>query len=264
MKGICLSQPEVIALQAGRLKQLWRPMRPQPVFSEPGGEWGWQCDTEHEWGCWIETEDGTKNTVTNGPMLCRYTVGDQTYFIDHERAYVKETWAPAYRSVSYEYGDACYFQWNALDHGWPDHGRWILDENNTTSSGLTLHYLAQGEDVLPAEFTMPGGTEIPWRPAITMPSWASRFTIEILNVAARQVSSITEEEARESGPTEVESGGPPWNVGWTAGVSMADYELNDITSGKKAFARLWDRKYGRGSFDGGAWAWVLYVRRVER
>jgi hypothetical protein len=82
-----------------------------------------------------------------------------------------------------------------------------------------------------------------WRPAIHMPRWASRITLEITAVRVERLQDISEADALAEG------------------VALAAYD----EYATEAFARLWD---GINAKRGFGWAmnpyvWVLDFRRVE-
>lgn len=85
----------------------------------------------------------------------------------------KETWAPTRVSVSYEYGDTCVFDWCEAIYGPPEKG----------AHELKVFYRADGLDNLPAEFSMPDGSEIPWRRSTSMPLWASRLRLPVESIS---------------------------------------------------------------------------------
>ncbi|WP_321933421.1 hypothetical protein [Burkholderia cenocepacia] len=91
-------------------------------------------------------------------------------------------------------------------------------------------------------------------PAIHMPRWASRITLEITGVRAERLQSISESDARDEG------------------VTIADHHMRGYSAGAfrppsiRAFHDLWDslnaaRGYG---WDVNPWVWVVEFRRIER
>ena len=159
---IC-SEREVRRLQARKRMTLIRPVSPHPP--RDGFE---TAAPEHQvWrGHRVETHDQLA-------ILCPFgRPGDLVW--------VREAWAPARESTSYEYGDVSYFEWDDSLFGVPEPG----------APDLTLHYRADGEDRLPAEFSMPGGSEIPWRPPSSMPSWAARLWLLIHRVHVAQARGL--------------------------------------------------------------------------
>lgn len=92
----------------------------------------------------------------------------------------------------------------------------------------------------------------PWRgrPAIHMPRWASRITLEIVSVRVERLQEISEADAIAEG-AEVWSGKEtPWK-GVCAPVIVHGY------------ATLWESINGAGSWDANPWVWVIEFRRVQ-
>jgi hypothetical protein len=86
-----------------------------------------------------------------------------------------------------------------------------------------------------------------------MPRWASRITLELVDVRVERVQEITEEDA-------IAERSQPALLGY-AGVSV-DY-MTDVMSYRDGFADLWDSVYGAGAWERNDWVWVLTFRRLE-
>lgn len=80
-----------------------------------------------------------------------------------------------------------------------------------------------------------------WKPAIHMPRWASRITLEITGIRVERLRNMTQEEARAEGV--IAASGP-----MEAGL---------------AFRELWDSVYGVESWQTNPWVWVIEFKRVE-
>lgn len=97
-----------------------------------------------------------------------------------------------------------------------------------------------------------------WRPSIHMPSWASRITLEVVNVRVERLWDITDEDALAEG---VES----WEE---RGIDDAqDYYRNYLTGGhlyspKISFDTLWSKINGHESYNANPWVWVVEFRRL--
>lgn len=88
------------------------------------------------------------------------------------------------------------------------------------------------------------------RSARFMPHWASRITLEVVNVRAERLKGISEEDAKAEGVTA--SGG--WNADDT------EYSVGYRT----AFSRLWDSINGkRYPWSENPWTWVIEFKPVE-
>jgi hypothetical protein len=90
-------------------------------------------------------------------------------------------------------------------------------------------------------------------PAIHMPRWASRITLEITSVRAERLQNISESDARDEG------------------VTIADHHMRGYCAGAylppsiRAFHDLWDSlNAARGhGWDTNPWVWVVEFRRIE-
>ncbi|EBF4782383.1 hypothetical protein AC369_07265 [Salmonella enterica subsp. diarizonae] len=85
----------------------------------------------------------------------------------------------------------------------------------------------------------------PWRPAIHMPSWASRILLEITDVRVERLRDLSEEDAKSEGIIPSAGGVLP---GW-------EYRIN--------FRDLWMDIYGTDNWDANPWVWVIEFKRVE-
>ena len=83
---------------------------------------------------------------------------------------------------------------------------------------------------------------IKWRPSIFMPRWASRITLEIVNVRVERLQDISEEDAKAEG------------AAWGACGSPQE------GSHKAGYAQLWENINGPGSWDANPWVWVVEFR----
>ncbi len=82
-----------------------------------------------------------------------------------------------------------------------------------------------------------------WKPSIFMPRWASRITLEIINVKVEKLQQISIEDSI--------------NEGWP-GLPIAKH------LSERWFRDLWDSIYGPGSWDLNPWVWVIAFRVIGR
>lgn len=89
--------------------------------------------------------------------------------------------------------------------------------------------------------------EIPWKPSIHMPRWASRLALEIVNVRVERLQDISEEDAKSEGVT----------------IAPGDIQSPDSRSYRGAFAFLWNQiNSERGSWSDNPYTWVISFRRI--
>lgn len=90
-----------------------------------------------------------------------------------------------------------------------------------------------------------------WKPAIFMPRWASRITLEIVDIRAERLQDITEADAIAEGLHRDANGL------WTWG----DYPSGS-TSPVHAYQLLWDSINREKSWDLNPFIWIIEFRRV--
>jgi hypothetical protein len=92
--------------------------------------------------------------------------------------------------------------------------------------------------------------EMPWRPSIHMPRWASRILLEIIDVRVERLNEISEADAKAEGAPS----------GWWDDEGRF-YESTQGTH-RAGFAGLWEHLNGPGSWDANPWVWVIEFKRV--
>lgn len=102
-----------------------------------------------------------------------------------------------------------------------------------------------------------------WRSPVAMPRSASRFVVEIAEVQAKQVQSITEAEAIAAGvrttflPLACADGTRVWHVDNYPTVQCS------TTSAVDAYGGYFETVHGPDSWDANPWVWLARARRVE-
>lgn len=85
-----------------------------------------------------------------------------------------------------------------------------------------------------------------WKPSIHMPRWASRITLEIVNVRVERLQDISEEDANAEGVKPIPRS--------TQIKSLYDYRF--------PFKRLWTSINGPGAWEKNPFVWVIEFKRV--
>lgn len=93
--------------------------------------------------------------------------------------------------------------------------------------------------------------EMPWRPSIHMPRWASRILLEVTNVRVERLNAISEADAIAEGITRDGE-----DQGWD---SEAEWVCSTPYG---AYRELWESINGPGSWDANPWVWVVEFKRV--
>lgn len=88
--------------------------------------------------------------------------------------------------------------------------------------------------------------QFPWRPAIHMPRWASRITLEIVSIRVERLNDISEADAKAEGISPAVGG---VENGW-------EHRFN--------FRELWMTIYGEDNWQINPWVWVVEFKRVEQ
>jgi hypothetical protein len=165
---------------------------------------------------WLEPDTFSPAFVADpGNFLCRYGYAG-------DRLWVRETWAPVDAEM-YAVGDS---------------------EEVVYRADLTA---AQLVDEAAARKLAPKLAKAhPWKPAIHMPRWASRITLEITDVRAQRLRDISDDDALAEG---------------VAPLAVAGRALS-YTHG---FRVLWDSINGARdgySWDANPWVWAISFARV--
>lgn len=93
--------------------------------------------------------------------------------------------------------------------------------------------------------------EFNWRPSIHMPRWASRITLEVMEVRVQRLQEISEEDAIAEGVKPI--AGERW-----IGVE------NKWGTAKMAFRELWDSIYGvKHPWASNPWTWIYSFKRIK-
>ncbi|HCF8240037.1 hypothetical protein VBR00_11685 [Klebsiella pneumoniae] len=232
-RGMIFNGEMVRAILDGRKTQTRRIMAPQPaddiergIFPNPEVI-GWKSSRRHKHG----------STTAH---FCHYgKPGD--------RIWVRETWGV----VSHAFSD------DGLMIDWvPDRPATAIHEmpfGNGYYSGYAI-YAADGDFTWGDDDGYEDGRSC-WKPSIHMPRAASRILLEITDVRAERLNTISEEDARAEGIID----GGCLNCGEPEPCRCANPEP-DATD---AFAYLWQSIYGQESWNANPWVWVIEFKRVE-
>ena len=104
------------------------------------------------------------------------------------------------------------------------------------------------------------GSDMRWRPAIFMPRWASRITLELESVRVERLRAISEEDATAEGCTGHEP--EPAEQG---GTIHAQPGRSSAPSPRAHYAHLWDKINGKRpgcTWKDNPWVWVLSFHKI--
>lgn len=205
------------------------------------GDLGWMAKKRYQgrFGAYFESDKIEPRTISICPQVCPYgRPGD--------RLWVRETW----RCEELESGlDGVRFKAD---------GSFRAIEN--TPDAADAWVLAFRPGMQGVKRVGQAAKEGKWRPSIYMPRWASRITLEILNVRVERLQCISKEDARAEGM----SGAWLWSKARNA--RHPEHFVRGVLSPQVAnFSVLWDELNGPRGFgwDANPWVWVIEFKRVE-
>ncbi len=234
MKPILFSDEMVRSILDGRKTQTRRPVKPQPKTLI--------CDNEEK----------TIVSIIPPSSECPFgQVGD--------RLWVKETFClenqvEGDQPPPFNDGRPTLYLMDSIECAKEDAEIWIQPHYRATDPTPELSY----EDT-------DGEPTVKWKPSIHMPRWASRITLEIVDVRIERVQEITEEEAIEEGAREFPDLPSIYPYNQDPRWSMEDPKttLACLGSPRWAFANLWEKMYANKGFGWyeNPWVWVITFRR---
>lgn len=147
-------------------------------------------------------------------------------------------WEQMLRSCPYgQPGDRIYVR-EAFNH---------FERNENFKEGCECFYRADGECVALQ----------PWRPAIHMPKWAARITMEVTSVRVERLNDISEADCWAEGIEEVMH-----DFDDASQCDMAKRLCCSTEDAKPLYAQLWEQINGPGSWDTNPWVWAVSFKRV--
>lgn len=109
-------------------------------------------------------------------------------------------------------------------------------------------------------------------PAIHMPRWASRITLEVTGVRVERLQDISEADALAEGISRLAPPAPPheWSGlnrftlnGMGSGFCAGSVSWNSPTA-EALYLRLWEDIHGPGSWEANPWVWVVEFKVVAQ
>lgn len=222
-RPIIFSAPMIRALLGGTKTQTRRVLKPQPVLDH--GALGIE-DRQGRWIFCANTERGFAEGLPQSAFRMPYAPGN--------RLWVREAWGM--NCDGYDVPALIPKQRPARDK--------LRDDQ--------LVYFATETD---SEIL----AEMPRRPSIHMPRWASRLTLAVADVRVQRLNEISEEDAVAEG---VEMSGDrilPWKC--------YDERLPHYVLAASSFRSLWDSLHGPGSWSANPWivavSFVTHMRNID-
>ena len=99
-----------------------------------------------------------------------------------------------------------------------------------------------------------------WRPSIHMPRWASRITLEVIDIRPERVQDIPQSDALAEGIDHRRATGMSPGGSGTFCVGKNHH----ASTPRESFALLWESVYGKGPFAwaNNPWVWAVTFKRV--
>lgn len=88
--------------------------------------------------------------------------------------------------------------------------------------------------------------DVRWTPAIHMPRWASRNTLDVTSVRVERLQDISEADCAKEG----------------APFSYSGFAPEDAPDWRGWYRDLWESINGPGSWDANPWVWVVEFKRI--
>lgn len=221
-RPIIMSAESILALLDKRKSQTRRVINPQPPEDNFGVGTSFFSPDPDEWEYRFRTEQGPAMKMFKCP-----------YGAPGDRLWVKETWKFLSVGPRHFYGDpfSCLWQYKADDR---------------TCHGPVL------KDKLPKQFS---GNK--WRSPLFMFRWASRITLEILNVRVERLGDIDNEGALAEG---VDFAGYVETV-----LLLGEHGQPAMSKVIFDFAKVWNSINEKRGYpwSSNPWVWVLEFRTVE-
>jgi len=227
-RPIIFSGPEVRATLDGRMTQIRRVMKPQPVPCPVRGGYRWWFDEDDS--CWGETPEALARNILDTVIPPHGSAMD--------RLWVRETFKGVTSGETKYIGtteDGIMVTQGALRYGcaYKADGTVIWDKNTCLVTDLSN----KGESG-PMQFK-----ERKWSSPLHMPRRFSRLLLEITKVRVERVQEISEDDA------------------WAGGVNVAPG-----IDPRDSFASLWYATYGDRPgryWEDNPWVWAITFKVVE-
>lgn len=132
-------------------------------------------------------------------------------------------------------------------HGQPGDRLWVRETWASPLRSCKPSEIPVGDPILyRADYPSDGKSGAKMWPSIYMPRWASRITLEIVNVRVERLQDMSEEAAESEGIDFIRS----------------HPDLDETLTASQLFKALWESINGDGSWDKNPWVWVIEFKRI--
>jgi len=246
-RPILFSGPMVKAILASRKTQTRRLVKPPPEWTEPGTAWtsGFLGDGSRAGVSWRAHHE---EYPEEGSLLYRCPFGEPG---DH--LWVRETFRlesnQEFLEPGHEPPHADGRPVRRHEEGW-----WEQPHYRATDPAPELDD-GQGD-----------GPGCRWTPSIYMPRWASRITLEVLQVRIERLRDISESDAAAEGAQhfpDIPSSHPYPRSAHRWSMESPTNTDQCLGSARMAFANFWIQLRGRDSWDDNPWVWAVTFQRKK-
>lgn len=145
---------------------------------------------------------------------------------------------------------------------------WMADPPITSDWPSTQFHGCKPRDhsLIPDRFKVPGhclyradghNNLQGWTPAIHMPRWASRITLEVTDVRVERLQDISEADALAEGVSLFGKGDA-----WSSGSYNVHADPIRLYHPIALYGQLWESINGPGSWDQNPWVWAITFKRL--
>ena len=194
----------------------------------------------------IMTTDSIRGILDGRKTMTRRVIKPQPELCGNFYELDKAGWSSGITSITPVYGHSLYY---ACPYGVPGDRLWVREAFKIEEENR-VRYLADIDQ--PAY-------ERGWRSSIFMPRWASRITLEVVNVRVERLQEISEEGAIAEGISPIS---PGYNgVMWSAKIADETLCSRDPID---LYSLVWDTLNAkRGySWSSNPWVWVIEFKKA--
>ncbi len=164
--------------------------------------------------------------------------------------------------------------WGSADHYYQDHENDDPSVVAYAADRSAIQFHAKAPRPIPSwDIAQWNWDKMRWRPSIHMPRWASRITLDVIDVRVERLQDITEDDAKAEGTPRVEGDpdeypclscdlgvGPKLPKG---SIGCADCSNSGVSCARAHFAALWDSISAEGAkWQSNPWVWRVDFKRV--
>lgn len=225
MKGLLMTPENAQKCHDGTKVQTRRLIKPQPFKG------GWNATAGNPsygwfWKNLYQTWDGEDDFFRRLLEFAPFQVGDEVYIREKALYWV----SPILEGIEY---DKPSDWWSGCVYSDDPEIPKLLSDNISLAVERDINKIVEGNPII-------GKWE--WKPSIFMPEHYARTIVEINDLRAQQIQSISEDDAIAEG--------------------VQGDETYDQSTPRMCFEALWDSIHGKGAWKRNDWVWAYSFRRL--